>query len=102
MYTLFQSISNTLPQTAYLKLIDLWLLFSLILPLIIFIIHMIWEMEKTKRESKANVGTAWTKGASTTIFTLGLNSRRMVQIIVPLVSALFIAVYWIYACIIYQ
>ena len=26
MYTLYQSISATLPQTAYLKMIDYWLL----------------------------------------------------------------------------
>jgi hypothetical protein len=44
MYTLYQSISNTLPPTAYLKLIDYWLLFSLILPFVIFILHMAWEI----------------------------------------------------------
>ena len=52
MYTLFQSISNTLPQTAYLKLIDFWLLFSLILPFIIFMYHMILEVKRAKLQKK--------------------------------------------------
>ena len=36
MYTLYQSISATLPKTAYLKMIDYWLLGGLIIPFIVF------------------------------------------------------------------
>ena len=32
MYTLYQSIAVSLPQTAYLKMIDVWLLFGLMMP----------------------------------------------------------------------
>ena len=32
MYTLYQSVSNSLPATAYLKMVDVWLLFGLIVP----------------------------------------------------------------------
>ena len=38
MYTMYQNISATLPHTAYLKMIDVWLLAGLILPFIVFII----------------------------------------------------------------
>jgi hypothetical protein len=38
MYTLYQSISNTLPQTGYFKMIDIWLLVGLILPFFIIIV----------------------------------------------------------------
>ncbi len=38
MYTLFQSVSNTLPQTSYLKMIDIWLLVGLIIPFFIILI----------------------------------------------------------------
>ena len=106
MYTLFQSISNTLPQTAYLKLIDLWLLFSLIVPLIIFIIHMIWEMKSTKGSEMQTIekpsGTAWTSATGTTSKTNGLSYRQAVQIMVPLASALFITIYWAHALNIYN
>jgi hypothetical protein len=105
MYTLFQSISNTLPQTAYLKLIDLWLLFSLIVPLIIFIIHMIWEMRSSKGEmiqtNEKPTGTAWISTTNQALAKKGFTSRRAVQIMVPLASALFIIVYWAYALNIY-
>ena len=37
MYTLYQSVVNSLPATSYLKMIDLWLLAGLILPFICFI-----------------------------------------------------------------
>ena len=37
MYTLYQSIARSLPQTAYLKLIDAWLLFGLISPFFVFL-----------------------------------------------------------------
>ncbi len=38
MYTLFQSVGNSLPQTSYLKMIDVWLLAGLIVPFIVILI----------------------------------------------------------------
>ena len=38
MYTLYQSLSDNLPQTAYLKMIDVWLFAGLMLPFIIICI----------------------------------------------------------------
>ena len=38
LYTLYQSVSQGLPKTPYLTLIDVWLLFGLILPFFIFTI----------------------------------------------------------------
>ena len=38
MYTLYQSVEASLPQTAYLKLIDVWLLMGLLLPFVIMLI----------------------------------------------------------------
>jgi hypothetical protein len=65
---------------------------------------MIWEMKSTKTEIRTNEktsGTAWTSTASGTL-KQGFNSRRAVQVMVPLASALFIALYWIYALNIYN
>jgi hypothetical protein len=101
MYTLFQSISNTLPQTAYLKLIDYWLIFSLFVPLVIFIVHMVWEIEKAKAERRMELEgrqTAW-KGMST---GHGNKTKLAIQIILPLITIMFTISYWAYAFHIYS
>ena len=36
MYTLYQAVSHKLPPTAYIKMIDVWLIFGLILPFCVF------------------------------------------------------------------
>ena len=38
MYTLYQSVEASLPQTSYLKMIDIWLLMGLMLPFVIILI----------------------------------------------------------------
>ena len=43
MYTLNQSVSSKLPATAYVKLIDVWLLFGLLLPFVILILLILME-----------------------------------------------------------
>ena len=43
IYTLHQSISSTLPHTAYLKMIDIWLFGGLIVPFIIIVILIILD-----------------------------------------------------------
>ena len=40
MYTMYQSISLTLPATAYLKFIDIWMIFCLLLPFLVFVIQV--------------------------------------------------------------
>ena len=37
--TIFIDVSNNLPQTSYMKMIDIWLLFNLILPFLVVLIH---------------------------------------------------------------
>ena len=43
MYTLNQSVSSKLPATAYMKLIDVWLLFGLLLPFVIILLLILME-----------------------------------------------------------
>jgi hypothetical protein len=50
MYTLYQSISNILPHTAYMKMIDIWLLAGLILPFFIFICLIIIDYQLNNLE----------------------------------------------------
>ena len=91
MYTLFQSISSTLPQTAYLKLIDYWLLFSLILPFIIFIIHVAREIQRIQQDKRAAKGQR--NGGSS---CLSMMSKPVAQIAVPLMTGIFVIGYLSY------
>ena len=104
MYTLFQSISSTLPKTAYLKLIDYWLLFSLILPFVIFMFHMVQEVKKAKHNMKMKVRPTWVGSGTQPIVRKNdqQKSKAYVQFFIPLLTALFIVAYWIYAMHVYN
>jgi hypothetical protein len=52
MYTMYQGISAGVPKTAYLKLIDVWVFFCLLVPFIVFLIEFTWEVKKNKDEKK--------------------------------------------------
>ena len=44
MYTLFQSIAANMPTTAYLKLLDYFVIFAMIMPFVVFCILTTWEL----------------------------------------------------------
>merc|ERR1711963_946996 len=50
MYTLFQAISISLPKTSYIKMIDIWLLFGLVLPFFAFTLSILEELVVQKME----------------------------------------------------
>ena len=50
LYTLFQGISVEIPSTAYLKLIDVWLIFTLVLPFGVFLIQFSWAIWPVEKE----------------------------------------------------
>ena len=37
--TMFINVSNSLPKTSYMKMVDAWLLFNLLYPFIVVLIH---------------------------------------------------------------
>lgn len=47
-----QGVNFSLPQTAYVKFIDVWLLFCLITPFIVFLLQVYWEIYRYKMEDK--------------------------------------------------
>lgn len=52
--TLFISVSNSLPKTAYIKMIDLWLLFCLLIPFLEVIIHTYIDSLRQEEEREVN------------------------------------------------
>ena len=53
MYTLHQSISSQLPKTSYMKMIDIWLMFCLTVPFLVFVAEVVSETLRYRRDQKA-------------------------------------------------
>ena len=87
MYTLYQSISATLPQTAYIKMIDCWLLIGLIIPFAVFIILVVVEYFNGQEKKRLFIKS----GSESEPM-----SRRILQIgklTVPLTTLMFFFIY---------
>ena len=52
MYTMYQSINDSVMKTAYLKMIDYWIIYCLLMPFIIFMIEVFWLMTNTQDHKK--------------------------------------------------
>ena len=52
MYTMFQGVSQSLPKTAYLKFIDYWLNFCLIVPFAVFLTETFWELRRARTSGR--------------------------------------------------
>jgi hypothetical protein len=89
MYTMYQSINASSTKTAYLKMIDFWLLFCLLVPFTIFMIEITWLLRRTKKDLETKntlaneIGKKW-------------SNRRIIQILVPSLTGIFIIIY--FAC----
>ena len=42
--TMFINVSNNLPKTSYIKMMDIWLIFNLLLPFIEILLHTYMDM----------------------------------------------------------
>ena len=50
--TMFINVSNNLPTTSYMKMIDVWLLFNLSLPFIVVLLHTYMDTLRDNQEEK--------------------------------------------------
>ena len=93
MYTLFQSISISLPATAYLKLLDYWLIFGLIMPFFVFTSIIINEL---KVEHNSNVVTVSSGGRKMYVES---DSKFIIwaRIILPIITVTFVISYFLIA-----
>ena len=88
MYTLFQSISASMPSTAYLKLLDIWLIFGLVMPFIVFTVEVLWELSDGD----------YKKGARNNVYPIKSNKKRRSKLmhckwILPTVTLIFVVLY---------
>jgi len=84
MYTMYQSISEALVKTAYLKMIDYWLLFCLLTPFVIFMIEIFWLLERPQNINESTKG--W-------IDNENVSKRKVVRYSAYISSALFVCIY---------
>ena len=88
MYTMYQSINESVSKTAYLKLIDYWLIFCLLVPFIIFLIETHWLLVK----NRVNVGSGHQMKA---VDVKKQREKKMIRILVPALTFAFIVFYFI-------
>ena len=84
MYTMYQSISESLVKTAYLKMIDYWLLFCLLTPFVIFMIEIFWLLERPQNINESTKG--W-------IDNENVSKRKVIRYATYISSALFVCIY---------
>ena len=92
IYTLHQSISASLPNTPYMKMIDIWLFGGLIFPFltigILVILDYLIIRETNQVSDIRNKGKCKSKWNSQTFL-------RCMQILLPISNGLFCITYWI-------
>ena len=52
--TMFISVSNNLPNTAYVKMIDIWLIFNLLMPFILVLLHTYMDSLRTESSDEGD------------------------------------------------
>ena len=93
MYTLYQSIAANLPQTAYLKMIDIWLIGGLMIPFIIFNILIAIDMLILSEKAKmleVSISSTYLENQ------LGLAFHTLVQFLASYVLKSYIKCYRIF------
>ena len=87
MYTLFQSKATSMPSTAYLKLLDYWFCFGLVMPFVAFMVEVIWELMSEKKNSVASgmYGKKFKENKSPPC--------HFCKFLLPLISGVFISCY---------
>ena len=82
-------VSTNLPNTAYIKMIDCWLIFSLLKP---FVDILVQTYIHTLREAPVNQAQAWTKNLRNWKIDL---CQTFVRVVYPLFFLVFIIIFWL-------
>ena len=90
VYTLHQSISANLPQTSYMKMIDIWLVSGLIVPFLIIAILVIMDYMIQRESKEVTEIRNEEKGCWNSEMFL-----KSMQIILPLTLGMFCIIYWL-------
>ena len=86
LFTLFQSLSGNMPPTAYVKFLDIWLIFCLTMTFFICIIEFTWELIKENEENDV-------KSLYPVIKPMKHKCKITCQIGIPMLCGLFFIIY---------
>jgi hypothetical protein len=92
MYTMYQSISQMLPATAYLKFIDIWLMFCLLVPFFVFVVQVLSKIEITSQFKLTD-----SKGLKNNNFRNKNNLSNCIKFAIPIGTCVFIGCYIVIA-----
>ena len=105
MYTLYNAILEKMPEDSSLKLIDIWLLHGLLMPMIVFIVLAANELLMSKTKTGRNIMSG-TKVANSTVVTSASkeNSSTLTRMqtcmtickaLIPITSVLFMITFFV-------
>ncbi|XP_069184717.1 uncharacterized protein [Procambarus clarkii] len=89
LYTFFNQTSSSLPQTAYVKMIDVWFIFCTLLLFMIIMVHVI--VECLEKDAIIRIGPLYQKQKHISAESLLKVVRR---VLVPSLVFVFTCVYW--------
>ena len=88
--TIFIDVSNNLPKTSYMKMIDIWLLFSLLLPFTVVLTHTYMDTLRPQEEEKATKQSKEKKSEDKLKFW-----KKFSLVYNPILVVTFALVYWL-------
>ena len=105
MYTLYNAVLEKMPEDSSLKLIDIWLLHGLLMPMIVFIVLAANELLMSKTKTGRNIMSG-TKVANSTVVTSASkeNSSTLTRMqtcmtickaLIPITSVLFMTTFFV-------
>ena len=87
---MFINVSNNLPKTSYMKMVDIWLLFNLIYPFSVVLIHTYMD---TLRNDEMNISSdGIDKDARAQKLDL---AQKMCRVYIPGILLISSILYWI-------
>ena len=105
VYTMYQSITEAVTKTAYIKMIDCWLLFCLVMPFFIFMVEIHWFLKRTQA-SLLRVKPAAAVVTPTQLKEINpieeRKNERRIQLMMHLVILCFVIVYFFFATLMYN
>ena len=91
--TIFIDVSNNLPKTSYIKMVDIWLLFNLLLPFMVVLIHTRMDTLRIDNEedmvTKEQLALAKLKKKKLAFW------KKVSVVYNPILFSTFVMVYWL-------
>ena len=73
--TMFISVSSSLPTTAYIKMIDVWLIFNLMMPFLLVLLHTFMDSLRTEAKDDEHERTINHHGKTINVGSLDSSIR---------------------------